>query len=282
MERNTYRTSELLDILGVSRDALRYYEEKGIVRPHQDETNHYRQYQDYDIYRLLVSDFYKKRNLSMKEVRELQDGRTVGELETLLAEKAEQLEETIRNKEYMLQKVKETKEFCMELKEHLNQYSIRKLPTYKVLGKFSDFYSFLEYPVILEKMDMKKDDILSKIMRKFTFDKNGFIDSEMYIVEKQKRLQMGKSESYLHYSRCIYLIVEDGTDKNEDDDIKHEIFKSTLQWANEQGYKLKGVAFVNTRLITYLDHKERAFLEIYIPIEEKEENSIGIDLGVIP
>ena len=75
MERNTYRTSQLLEILGVSRDALRYYEEKGIVKPNHDETNNYRQYNDYDIYNLLVADFYKKRNLSIKEVRELQEGR---------------------------------------------------------------------------------------------------------------------------------------------------------------------------------------------------------------
>ena len=116
---------------------------------------------------------------------------------------------------------------------------------------------------------MVKDDILSKIMRKFTFDKNGFLDSKMYIVEKPETIQKEKCEHYLQYSKCIYTIVEDGRYKNEDNDIKYQIFDSTLKWGNEQGLKPKGVAFVNTRLITYLDQKERAFLEIYIPIEEE-------------
>ena len=34
-EINTYRISQLSEILGVSRDALRYYEEKGIIKPKQ-------------------------------------------------------------------------------------------------------------------------------------------------------------------------------------------------------------------------------------------------------
>ena len=269
MEGNTYKTSQLLSILGVSRDALRYYEMKGIVKPNQDETNNYRQYDDYDIYTLLVMDFYKKRNLSTNEVRELQKGKTIDELGMLLEKKDEQLEEDIRNKQYMLQKIRETKAFCTGLKEHLNQYSIREFPTYEVIGKFSDFFSFLEYPALLKRMDMVRDDILSNIMRKFTFDKSGFIDSEMYIVEKPETLPKEKWKHYLHYSKCIYTIVEDGRSKNENHDIKYQIFDSTLKWGNEQGLKPKGVAFVNTRLITYLNQKERAFLEIYIPIEEE-------------
>lgn len=269
MERNTYRTSQLLEILGVSRDALRYYEEKGIVKPNHDETNNYRQYNDYDIYNLLVADFYKKRNLSIKEVRELQEGRAIDELETLLEIKAEQLEETIRTKKSMLEKIKETKVFCGELKEHLNQYSIRELPTYEVIDEFSDFYSFLEYPAILENMDLMKEDIFSKIMRKFTFDENGFLDSKMYIVKKHEAKDKEKSGSYLQYSKCIYTIVEDGRYQNGSNDIKDKVFESTLEWGNELGHKPKGIAFVNTRLITYLENKERAFLEIYIPVEEE-------------
>lgn len=268
-EGRTYRTSQLSDILGVSRDALRYYEEKGIVKPKQKEANNYRQYDFYDIYTLMVTDFYKKRNLSIKEVKKLQVGSEIDELETLLEKKAKELEETIRVKKYMLQKIKETKEFCEGVKKYLNQYSIRELPTYEVIGEISDFNAFLEYPVILENMDSMKEDILSKIMRKFTFDENGILDSRMYIVEKTETKRREKSRCYLEYSKCIYTIVEDSRYQNGNEDIKQKVFQSTLAWGNEQGLRPKGVAFANTRLITYLDNKERVFLEIYIPVEEK-------------
>ena len=267
MERDTYRTSQLFEILGVSRDALRYYEKQGIVKPKHDQSNNYRQYNDYDMYTLLVADFYIKRNLSMKEVRKVQEGSSIEELGNILEIKAEQLEETIQNKKIMLQKIKETKAFCEELKEHLNQFSIRRFPTFKVIDEFSDFFSFLEYPSILENMDMMKDDILSKIMRKFNFDENGYLDSKMYIVEKHETIHKEKSECYLQYSKCIYTIVEDGRYQNGDSDIKYKVFESTIKWGREQGLKPKGVAFVTTRLVTYLENKERAFLEIYIPVD---------------
>ena len=269
MERLTYRTSQLMEILGVSRDALRYYEGQGIVKPNHNEANNYKKYNDYDIYALLVADFYKKRNLTMKEVRKIQEGSEIDELENLLEIKAKELEETIRNKKYMLQKITETKTFCEGLNQHLNQYSIRQLPTYEVLGEFSDFNAFLEYPKILQNMDLTKEDILSKIIRKFTFDENGFLDSKMLIVEKHEVIQKVKMDCYLPYTKCIYTIIEDSRSQHEDDDIKNKSFETTLKWGNEQGYKTKGVAFINTRLITYLDHKERVFLEIFIPVEEE-------------
>lgn len=119
----TFRPGQLLDILGVSRDALRYYEEKGIVKPNQKQTNNYREYDLYDIYTLMVTDFYKKRNLSINEVKQLQAGSELEELETLLSNKAEDLEAEIRKKEYILRKITETKEFCQDIQTHLNKCS---------------------------------------------------------------------------------------------------------------------------------------------------------------
>ncbi|MCR8844459.1 MerR family transcriptional regulator [Paenibacillus sp. SC116] len=264
----TYRTSQLSEILGVSRDALRYYEEQGIVNPKQNEANLYRQYDYYDIYTLMVADFYKKRNLSVKEIKSLQVGSEIDELKVLLENKAYQLEETIRMQQYMLQKINETIQFCKEVKNHLNQYSIRALPTYEVIGEISDFDAFREYPVILEHMDSMKEDILSKIMRTFTFDETGFLDTKMYIVEKLETQQKEQDRYYLEHSTCIYSIVEDGRSQNGDEDIRNKVFENTLGWGRERGLTPKGVAYANTRLITYFDNKERVFLEIYIPVEE--------------
>jgi hypothetical protein len=129
--------------------------------------------------------------------------------------------------------------------------------------------------MILEKMDMAKDDIFSKIMREFTFDETGLLDSKMYIVEKPSKIEKDKGSHYLQYAKCIYTIVEDSRYQNEEDDIKYKVFESTLKWGKEHGLRPIGTAFVTTRLITYLDKKERAFLEIFIPIKD-------IDLGVTP
>ena len=266
-ENNTYKTGQILEILGVSRDALRYYEEKGIINPDQKVSNNYREYNFYDIYSLLVTDFYKKRNLTIKEVKKLQEGSEILELKSLLEDKERDLEESIRNKELMLSKIRDTKEFCAVIQKCLNRYSFRTLPIYEIKGEISDFKSVLEYPVLCKNMDLVNDDILSKIMRMYTFDENGFIDSKMYIAEKIKGNKKEKGKSYLDYTNCIYTVVEDGRYQNGSEDVKFKVFDSGLKWAKEQGVKLEGIVFINTRLITYIDKMERVFLEIFIPVK---------------
>ncbi|WP_162551168.1 MerR family transcriptional regulator [Paenibacillus tepidiphilus] len=268
MDKTTFRTSDLLGILGVSRDTLRYYEEQGIVKPYQNESNLYRQYDDYDIYTLMVADFYRKRNLSLKEVRTLQSGAGIAELGNVLDSKARQLEESIRNHQYMLRIIRETKAFCKQLDKHLNRYSIRKLPAHRVLGEFSDFNAFLEYPNILQNIDLTKRDILSSIMRSYTFDHNGFTDSKMLIVQKHKAIPAETDEAYISYPKCMYTVVEDGRHRSGNSDIKHTVFEAAINWGQERGYKPLGVAFINTRLVAYHEHQERVFLEIFIPVEE--------------
>lgn len=269
MGDNTYRTSQMAEILGLTRDALRYYEEKGIIKPKQKEENNYREYDFFDIYTLLVTDFYKKRNLSIKEVKQLQAGSEIQELEALLMEKALELEEEIRVKQYTLQKISETREFCKSLESNLNQFSMKRLPVYEVIGEISDFDAVLEYPIILDRINLAKDDMLSKVVREFAFNETGFLGFKMYMVEKSEDCPKKEETTYLKYPNCIYTIVEDGRYQNQGEDPKISAFHDTLAWAQEQGYELQGIAYAMTRLITYASNKERIFLEIFVPIKEK-------------
>lgn len=54
-----YTIGQLAHILGINRDKLRYYEEKGILAPAQDGGNHYRQYSVNDFNTVLLIEFYR-------------------------------------------------------------------------------------------------------------------------------------------------------------------------------------------------------------------------------
>ncbi|GEM_PF-2448996 len=41
-----YQTKDLLKCLGVPRDTLRFYEKKGLLNPHKDSENNYRNYDE--------------------------------------------------------------------------------------------------------------------------------------------------------------------------------------------------------------------------------------------
>ena len=48
MENNYYQRSKLANVLGISKETLRYYEDKHIIEPKRDPSNGYRAYDGYD------------------------------------------------------------------------------------------------------------------------------------------------------------------------------------------------------------------------------------------
>lgn len=260
-----YSTGQMEKIFGLSRDTLRYYEEKAIIEPEKKDNN-YREYNAWDIYTLFVTDFYKKRALSIKEIRKLQAGSTLGEMEKLLENKEEELKESIQKQKQMLKRIQKTNEFCKVLESHLNHYCFKNLPLYEIQHEFSNFLAFNEYQDILQRVESDDEDIMTHIMRNIIFNETKILGSKMYIVKKVKSEQKDNHKKYIKPSKCMYTIVEDGRYHNVPDKIMSNVFESSKQWAYEHGVKLVGTAFANMRLIAYCDKKERSFMEIYMPI----------------
>lgn len=66
-----YRTSEVLKNLRLSREALSNYEEIGLIQPQRSEFSQYREFDFYDVARLLAIDFYKKCGFSASGIKEM-------------------------------------------------------------------------------------------------------------------------------------------------------------------------------------------------------------------
>ena len=99
-----YRTGELLDYLGVSRDTLRFYEEKGLLCPKKNHENNYRNYDMFDIFKIMVIDFYKKRGMSIQQIQYLLENRDVQDVQDLLEDKKNELLKMIYEWQCMVHK----------------------------------------------------------------------------------------------------------------------------------------------------------------------------------
>ena len=68
-----YNIGEVSKYLGVSRDALKFYENKGLINPKKNEENGYREYDHFDIYDITTINFYReiysKRNETFRSKR---------------------------------------------------------------------------------------------------------------------------------------------------------------------------------------------------------------------
>lgn len=64
-----YTIGQVAKFLGVSRDTLKFYEEKNLVKPKQDIENGYRKYNHFDIYDITTVNFYREMDIEIKKFR---------------------------------------------------------------------------------------------------------------------------------------------------------------------------------------------------------------------
>ena len=71
----------------------------------------------------------------------------------------------------------------------------------------------------------------------------------------------------LAHPKCIYTVIEDGRAVNGGKNIDQEVGNSIMKIAQENGYTLLGLTYINILLTTYENGLERVYLEIYTPIK---------------
>lgn len=260
-----YRTGELLNYLGVPRDTLRFYEEKGLLSPKKNNENNYRSYDIFDVYKIMIIDFYKKRGMTMHQIQGLLKSCDVQDMQCLLENKKNELEKMIYDGQCMAKRIEETQKFSRDLSSNLNVFTIRPLPLYRINGEVSDFLAVEEYENVINVMNSNNDDMLSQIMRYISFNKNGITGTKMLIVDASE--VKNENDNCLQYPKCLYTVVEEIQPQNEQVDLMERMHRVSYEYANTHGLRLLGEAFAMIRLITYKANETEAYMEIFIPFE---------------
>ena len=153
------------------------------------------------------------------------------------------------------------------MEEECNHFSIREFPLYEIKSEFTDLTCLEEYDEkVLGYLNLEEDDILSNVVRKLTFNEEGYQESIMYIVEKSENNKQQKEKLYLEQGNCIYTLVEGGDYSDSENNIGEKTLHMALAWAKEKGVQLKGEVYIKARLILFKDDKERVFAEAWAPI----------------
>lgn len=269
-----YKPSQLLKYLGITRDTLRFYERKGLIRPLKSQLNSYRSYDILDIYRVMTIDYYKKRGLSIQQIHEVVEAKeeTKGSiLGDYLCIKKKELQKSIAQQQRILNNLIETENFLKDMNKEVGKFSIRKMPVYKVREEISDFIAVEEYENRLA-IETEGPDIFSQMMRYIIFDKAGIRETKILIVEDLPYQLSKKNESMLKiikHCKCLYTIVEEiqSDDIGEQIDMMYEMHHRSRELASSKGYILEGKAYAMIKHVVLAAHKIKAYIEIYIPIK---------------
>lgn len=259
-----YRTGELLEYLGITRDTLRFYEEKGLVKPQKCSDNNYRNYDIMDIYNIMILDFYKKRGMSINQLQDLTKDSSFDDIKSKLQNKKSELEKMIFDLNSMKKRIEDTQIFMDEMMSSLNVFTIKPLPQYRIKGELSDFLAVEEYKKVLDVFSSNNDDMLSQIIRYISFDGKGIRSTKMLIVDHAEQCDENVVEM-LHYPKCLYTVAVESQPNNQQEDLMIKMHKASAKQAELLGLSLTGEAFAMIRFITYHSKETRTYIEIYIP-----------------
>ena len=129
-ESPLYKIGDVSKILGVSPDLLRYYEKKGIVKPHKDRWNDYRYYEAWDVNFLIECLWYKQYGFGMKDIETIVANSSYDNLEDILRTKEHEIVTNINYQEMLLKCLHTKIERLTQGKRHLGVCNIETSPAY--------------------------------------------------------------------------------------------------------------------------------------------------------
>ncbi|MGG7178380.1 MerR family transcriptional regulator [Clostridium paraputrificum] len=266
-----YTVGQVAKILGISRDTLKFYEEKNLINPKQDEENGYRQYTITDINEIATVNFYRDIDIEIKKIQEIQKSDGIDTIESILEEKQKNIEEEIEYKKLLLKRIEDIKEACKSIKESLNKFTIKEMKPVVVRNEINMKDSITKaFSEILEKYDystrLKKAVNLSGLSRIVYFN-NEVIESERYILFEKLEEDKDERGEVIYYPKCLYIVIAVGIDDEEQDNIDENMATAILKNAKELGYETMGVAYVNLLLNGYKNENNFEYLEIYTPVK---------------
>lgn len=263
-----YTIGQVANFLGVSRDTLKFYEEKELVKPKQNMENGYRKYNHFDIYDITTVNFYREIDIEIKKIQELRKSKSIEGIHSLLEEKEQEVLQEIEYKKLLLKKIQLVKEDCEKIKQFLGQYIVKEMKPLEIKGEIEHFTAYDEYDTLKKNADsLKKAVTLTSLRRVISFNEEGMIEDKFIIVRKVEDPDEEIEGEILSHPKCIYTIMEDGRWSTGGKNIDHDVEASIRNVAIEKGYDLSGRVYINLLLTTYEDGLERVFLEIYAPIK---------------
>jgi DNA-binding transcriptional MerR regulator len=275
-----YKIGDVSRILGISPDLLRYYEKKGIVHPVKDAHNDYRYYEPWDINFLMDCIWYKSFQFSLDQVHQIITESTAEEVAETLDQKVVELRAQIRRNELLVRRAREHRADLGRLKNQLGQCVLRDSPEIvRYIHRYNDIYDnsealqalsqqWLEYmPFTHRCFEMPVEDISGKKGEgRFSW---GFSLTPDYVRELGVKVEPPVVR--LDSQPCVYTVFT-SAGKGHFSPRKLEY---VVDFAREQGLKLKGDARGNLLASVLEEGQLTGFFEVWVPYETGDEGRTG-------
>ena len=145
-----YGIGAIARLLGLSTEAIRYYESRGIIQPVRDPETGYRYFNAWDLHMLLRARHYQSYGFSLEEIADLLRRDELADIESALAAKEEDIQLGIVRQINMLKRVRQSEAMVRDAKQSVGRYRIEARPgIYRINTQ-------VEYALSHEKEDLER------------------------------------------------------------------------------------------------------------------------------
>ncbi|MDU5807322.1 MAG: MerR family transcriptional regulator [Peptoniphilus harei] len=234
------KRSEVEKISGLTRKAILYYEDKGLIRPLKGENN-YRTYSQEDVDRLLQISIYRKLGLSISEIKNIfaSEGKGLG---SILRDCKYRLglEESKKNLLEKLIKTQDFEEISKELENLEKEETIYERLTRIFPGYFGHIFFMTYKPFLGNKLDEDQEPAFNELIKildslpeiDFTEEEKTYIEklTSDFDLETLEALSQEKIQAVYNYKEWM----EDNKDKVK----AYEDFKESEDYKSSQAKKI--------------------------------------------
>lgn len=266
MKQREYLIGDMSEIVGISRDTLRFYEKKGIIKARKKE-NGYRYYLEEDILRLMFIIYRRKMNDSLEEIEGYIKGQnSIEYMKKHLAMRIKQEEMNIQYHQQAIARIRLAAHDMDQAEKCEGKCCFKNFPLAYKLGVCESLHESLKQWFALSSTIGGLD--MTYFYTAFSMEEEGLQEQETnLLLYKRVEQWIGKEFQPQQYELtetvpCIYTIVE-----SESIYPDEEIAWKMYNWGRSQGVKPEQIFYVNNMTAFLGEENDIHFLELYMPVK---------------
>lgn len=252
-KKKEYLIGDVSRIVGLSRDALRFYEKKGVIRANKKE-NGYRYFSDEDIYRLMCIVYRRKMNDSLEEIREsVKDNRSVAGMRRHLEQRIKEEEEEILRRRQSIARMSLSLKDMDCIEDCMGKYSLKKFPQAYILDTCEDIYDGLR-----QWFSMSSE--VSGLDMAYFYN--------MFSVEHESLENRG---TQLLVYRGLEHFISKSFDLSRYPLTDYAAAEKMTEWAEKRGITPSGMLYSNNMSSFLGEETDTYYLELYMPVIQSDQ-----------
>ena len=271
MEKQEYRIGDVADIVGLSRDALRFYEKKGVITSQKKE-NGYRYYSENDIYRLMYVLYQRKMNTSLEDIGGLvMEGTTPPDLRAWARQRIAEETAKMRCHQQAVTRLKLIERDLNAIENSKDVFRVKRFPKCYIMGKCGSLQEGLKEWFRLAARGAGLD-------MSYFYNVLNYTPEEGLVQEETQLLLYRGIEPYLdpdidlgkcpvtEEMDCVYSVMESSRPLPDE-----AVYRRMAGWAESQGLRHKRRLYANDMMTFFKTDTMTYCLELYLPVETEKD-----------